>query len=167
MCQAYRRQYQFNAISLMPTNLYGPGDNFSLEQSHVLPAMIRKFHEAKVGTTSPVTLWGTGTPRREFLHVDDLARACIFLMDRYDSPEIINIGTGKDISIAELASLVGTTVGYSGAIEFDASRPDGTPRKLLDVGRLTQLGWQAQISLADGVRQTNQWYLEHLRDARR
>jgi len=167
MCQAYRRQYQFNAISLMPTNLYGPGDNFSLEQSHVLPAMIRKFHEAEVRMTSPVALWGTGTPRREFLHVDDLARACIFLMDNYDSPEIINVGIGKDISIAELASLVGTAVGYSGAIEFDASRPDGTPRKLLDVTRLTQLGWQAQIPLADGVRQTYEWYLEHQHAARK
>jgi GDP-L-fucose synthase len=167
MCQAYRRQYQFNAISLMPTNLYGPGDNFSLEHSHVLPAMIRKFHEAKQLATSPVALWGTGTPRREFLHVDDLARACIFLMDHYDSPEIINVGAGKDISIAELASLVATAVGYSGAIEFDASRPDGTPRKLLDVTRLTQLGWQAQIPLADGVRQTYSWYLEHQHAARK
>jgi len=167
MCQAYRRQYQFNAISLMPTNLYGPGDNFSLEQSHVLPAMIRKFHEAKVRMTSPVVLWGTGTPRREFLHVDDFAQACLFLMDGYDSPEIINVGSGKDISIAELASLVGKAVGYSGATEFDASRPDGAPRKLLDVTRLTRLGWHAQIPLAAGIGQTYKWYLEHQHVARK
>jgi GDP-L-fucose synthase len=161
MCQAYRRQYQFNAISLMPTNLYGPGDNFSLENSHVLPAMIRKFHEAKVGGTSPVALWGTGTPRREFLHVDDLARACLFLMDNYDSAEILNIGTGKDISIAELASLIARAIDYSGEIDFDVSRPDGTPRKLLDVTRLTRLGWHPQISLADGIRDTYAWYVQH------
>jgi GDP-L-fucose synthase len=161
MCQAYRRQYQFNAISLMPTNLYGPGDNFSLENSHVLPAMIRKFHEAKVRGTSPVALWGTGKPRREFLHVDDLARACLFLMDSYDSAEILNVGTGKDISIAELASLVARAIDYSGEIAFDASRPDGTPRKLLDVTRLTRLGWRPQISLADGIRNTYEWYVQH------
>ena len=167
MCQAYRRQYQFNAISLMPTSLYGPGDNFSLEQSHVLPAMIRKFHEAKRHGAAPVALWGTGKPRREFLHVDDLARACLFLMAHYDSAQIVNIGTGEDISIAELASLVGEAVGYSGAVEFDSSRPDGAPRKLLDVTRLTQLGWRAQISLADGVRQTYEWYVQHGACARR
>lgn len=161
MCQAYRRQYQFNAISLMPTNLYGPGDNFSLEQSHVLPAMIRKFHEATLHRNSHVSLWGTGSPRREFLHVDDLARACLFLMRSYDSAEIINVGTGKDISIAELATLIGETVGYSGAVEFDSTRPDGTPRKLLDVTRLTKLGWGAQIALADGIRKTYQWYVQH------
>src|SRR5450631_4168170 len=167
MCQAYRRQYQFNAIALMPTNLYGPGDNFSLENSHVLPAMIRKFHEAKLHATSPMTLWGTGTPRREFLHVDDLARACLFLMDHYDSLEIINVGAGEDISIAELARLVGEAVGYSGAVEFDRSRPDGAPRKLLDISRVTQLGWHAQISLADGVRQTYEWYVQHEDAARK
>jgi GDP-L-fucose synthase len=161
MCQAYRREYQFNAISLMPTNLYGPGDNFSLENSHVLPAMLRKFHDAKVRGSARVTLWGTGTPRREFLHVDDLAQACLFLMAGYDSPEIINVGAGKDISIAELASLVATIVGYSGAVEFDTSRPDGTPRKLLDVSRLTQLGWRAKIGLTDGIRQTYEWYLQN------
>lgn len=167
MCQAYRRQYQLNAISLMPTNLYGPGDNFSLEQSHVLPAMIRKFHEAKLGVTSHVALWGTGTPRREFLHVDDLAQASLFLMANYDSPEIINVGAGKDISIAELANLVGLAVGYSGAVEFDSSRPDGTPRKLLDVTRLTELGWRAQIALADGIRQTYAWYVQYHSSARK
>jgi GDP-L-fucose synthase len=147
--------------------LYGPGDNFSLENSHVLPAMIRKFHEAKLYATSPVALWGTGTPRREFLHVDDLARACLFLMASYDSAEILNVGTGKDISIAELASLVARAVDYTGAIEFDASRPDGAPRKLLDVTRLTQLGWHAQTSLADGVRQTYEWYVQHHGRARK
>jgi GDP-L-fucose synthase len=167
MCQAYRRQYQFNAISLMPTNLYGPGDNFSLEQSHVLPAMIRKFHEAKQQSAPRVTLWGTGTPRREFMHVDDLARACLFLMAGYDSSEIINVGTGTDISIAELARLVSNTVGYSGSVEFDSSRPDGAPRKLLDVTRVSQLGWQARISLAEGIRDTYAWYLQHEPTARR
>jgi GDP-L-fucose synthase len=167
MCQAYRRQYQFNAISLMPTNLYGPGDNFSLEKSHVLPAMIRKFHEAKLHVTSHVSLWGTGTPRREFLHVDDLAQACLFLMASYDSPEIINVGAGKDISIAELANIVGEVIGYSGAVEFDSSRPDGTPRKLLDVTRLTKLGWSAQIALADGIRQTYEWYVQYQSGARK
>jgi len=167
MCQAYRRQYQFKAISVMPTNLYGPGDNFSLEQSHVLPAMIRKFHEAKLGLTPRVALWGTGTPRREFLHVDDLARACLFLMDNYDSAEIINVGVGEDISIAELARLVAEAVGYSGAVEFDSSRPDGTPRKLLDSTRVTQLGWRAQINLREGVRRTYEWYVQHEDAARK
>jgi GDP-L-fucose synthase len=167
MCQAYRRQYQFNAISLMPTNLYGPGDNFSLEQSHVLPAMIRKFHAAKMGETSQVALWGTGTPRREFLHVDDLAAACLFLMASYESPEIINVGIGEDVSIAELADLIGRAVGYSGPVEFDASRPDGPPRKLLDVTRVNQVGWRAQIPLADGIRHTYEWYLEHEKSARK
>jgi GDP-L-fucose synthase len=147
--------------------LYGPGDNFSLEQSHVLPAMIRKFHAAKMGETSQVALWGTGTPRREFLHVDDLAQACLFLMANYESPEIINVGTGEDVSIAELAKLIGQAVGYSGAVEFDASRPDGTPRKLLDVTRINQLGWRAQIPLSDGIRQTYEWYLEHQMSARK
>jgi GDP-L-fucose synthase len=166
MCQAYRRQYQFNAISLMPTNLYGPGDNFNLEHSHVLPAMIRKFHEAKRHATARVSLWGTGSPRREFLHVDDLAQASLFLMASYDSSEIINVGTGTDISITELADLVRVTVGYSGAIGFDSSRPDGAPRKLLDVTRLTRLGWRAQIGLADGIRQTYAWYVQHHNSAR-
>jgi GDP-L-fucose synthase len=147
--------------------LYGPGDNFSLEQSHVLPAMIRKFHEAKLQVTSHVSLWGTGTPRREFLHVDDLVQACLFLMASYDSPEILNVGAGKDVSIAELANLVGEAVGYYGPVEFDSSRPDGTPRKLLDVTRLTELGWRPQIALAEGVRQTYQWYVQHHSTARK
>jgi len=166
MCQAYRRQYQFNAIALMPTNLYGPGDNFSLEQSHVLPAMIRKFHEAKRAGISRVSLWGTGTPRREFLHVDDLADACLFLMARYESAEIINVGTGHDICISELAKLVAETVGYSGTVEFDPSHPDGAPRKLLDVTHLGQLGWRARIDLAEGIRDTYAWYSQHETDAR-
>jgi len=160
MCQAYFRQYQFHAISLVPTNLYGPGDSFSLDHSHVVPAMIRRFHEAKVHVTSQVSLWGTGNARREFLHVDDLAQACLFLMASYDSPEIINVGTGVDISIAELAHLVSHAVGYSGTVEFDSSRPDGPPRKLLDVTRLTELGWRAQISLANGIRETYEWYVQ-------
>ena len=166
MCQAYRRQYGFNAISLMPTNLYGPGDNFDLANSHVLPALIRKFHEAKEAETPTVTVWGTGKPRREFLHVDDLADACVFLMDHYESEQIVNVGVGEDVSIAELASLVAKVVGYEGRIVYDTSKPDGTPRKLLDVSRLRDLGWRAHIGLADGIRSTYRWYLEHQREAR-
>jgi len=166
MCQAYARQYKFNAISLMPTNLYGPGDNFSLEQSHVLPAMIRKFHEAKLGLTPCVRLWGTGNPRREFLHVDDLARACLFLMDIYDSPDIVNVGVGEDVSIAELAGFVGAAVGYSGTVQFDTSSPDGAPRKLLDVTKVNKLGWRAQVNLREGIRQTYEWYVQHHASAR-
>ncbi len=154
MCQAYRRQYGFNAISLMPTNLYGPGDNFDLATSHVLPALIRKFHEAKVSGADHVTMWGTGTPRREFLHVDDLADACLFLMQRYEEAGIINVGVGEDISIRELAALVAEVVGFSGEIRNDASKPDGTPRKLLDVSRLHALGWRAGIGLREGITET-------------
>ena len=161
MCQAYRRQYGFNAISLMPTNLYGPGDNFDLANSHVLPALLRKFHEAKVSRTPQVVVWGSGTPRREFLHVDDLADACLFLMQGYDEEAIINVGVGEDVSIAELAALVQRVVGYEGDIVFDASKPDGTPRKLLDVSRLGSLGWRARIGLEDGLRQTYRWYQEN------
>jgi GDP-L-fucose synthase len=161
MCQAYRRQYEFNAISLMPTNLYGPGDQFDLRNSHVLPALIRRFHEAKEQNTSSVTLWGSGTPRREFLHVDDLAEAAIFLMNKYDSEQIINVGVGKDISIAELALLVKQVVGYAGRIQFDATMPDGTPRKLLDVSRITAMGWQPKKSLREGIASTYKWYLQH------
>ena len=160
MCQAYRKQYGFDAISLMPTNLYGPGDNFDLENSHVLPALIRKFHEAKEAKAPTVTVWGTGSPRREFLHVDDLADACVFLMENYSSPEIVNVGWGKDISIAELAALIRTVVGFEGDLEFDASKPDGTIRKLLDTSRLKNLGWQPTVSLEKGIADTYKWYCE-------
>ena len=160
MCQAYNRQYGANYISVMPTNLYGPGDNFDLNTSHVLPALIRKFHEAKIRQDKEVVVWGTGKPRREFLHVDDLASACIFLMHNYDQSEIINIGTGKDISIADLASLVKNIVGYEGKIVYDHSKPDGTPRKLLDVSKITALGWQPQITLRQGIESTYRWFTE-------
>jgi GDP-L-fucose synthase len=161
MCQAYHRQYDFRAISLMPTNLYGPGDNFDLQNSHVLPAMIRKFHEAKVGGASEVVLWGTGSPRREFLHVDDLADACLFAMQNYEGEQFLNVGTGEDLSIRELADLVAHEVGFTGRIVWDATKPDGTPRKLLDVSRLDKLGWKAKTSLPEGVRLTYQWFREH------
>ena len=163
MAQAYRRQYGFNAISLMPTNLYGPGDNFDLETSHVIPALIRKFHEAKVERKTHVVVWGTGKPRREFLHVDDLADAALFLMQNYDGEEIINVGVGEDVSIRELAELIRDVVGYEGEIVFDTTKPDGTPRKLLDVSRLHALGWRARISLREGLEQTYRWYLENER----
>jgi GDP-L-fucose synthase len=159
MCQAYRRQYGFNAISAMPTNLYGPGDNFDLETSHVIPALIRKFCEARERGASSVQIWGTGTPRREFLHVDDLASACLFLMDRYDGMEPINVGCGEDMSIGELANLIAQLVGFRGELIFDPSKPDGTPRKLLDVSRISDLGWRPRISLQDGLRSTVSWYL--------
>ncbi len=162
MCQAYRRQYGFNAISAMPTNLYGPGDNFDLANSHVLPALIRKFHEAKQHGAESVVVWGSGTPRREFLHVDDLVDACAFLMANYDSPEIVNVGWGRDISIAELAHLIREVVEYPGQIEFDRSKPDGTPRKLLDTTRLSALGWQPSIDLRTGIETTYRWYLGSL-----
>ena len=142
LCQAYRQQYGFNAISLMPTNLYGPGDNFDLKNSHVLPALIRKFHEAKMEGRNEVVIWGTGTPRREFLHVDDLASAAVFLMEQYDGGEIVNVGVGEDVTIAELAGIVKRVVGFEGNLVFDTTKPDGTPRKLLDVSRLTGLGWR-------------------------
>ena len=161
LCQAYRRQYGFNAISLMPTNLYGPEDNFNLANSHVLPALIRKFHEAREQGAPQVTVWGTGTPRREFLHVDDLADASLFLMDHYDEEGIVNIGVGEDCTIGELAELVRQAVGFAGQIVYDASKPDGTPRKLLDVSRLHALGWQARIPLRDGIAATYQWFLEN------
>ena len=166
MCQAYRRQYGFNAISLMPTNLYGPGDNFDLQSSHVLPAMLRKFHEAKVAGRAEVVLWGTGTPRREFLHVDDLADACVFVMQHYEGELFLNVGTGTDVSIRELAGLVREAVGYQGELVWDASKPDGTPRKLLDVSRLHALGWRARTDLRAGVAATYQWFLQHHADAR-
>jgi len=161
MAQAYRRQYGFDAISAMPTNLYGPGDNFNLENSHVLPALIRRFHEARERGAGHVTLWGTGTPRREFLHVDDAADACLFLMEHYDGEEPVNVGCGEDVTIRELAERVRDAVGFAGRIEFDTGRPDGTPRKLLDVTRLTSLGWRPRIPLADGVASTYRWFLDN------
>ena len=167
LAAAYRAQYGFRAISIMPTNLYGPGDNFDLEASHVLPAMIRRFHEAKMSGMPEVTLWGTGKPRREFLHVDDLANAACCLMENYDAPEILNVGVGEDITIAELAVMVARVTGYEGRIAFDASRPDGTPRKLLDVSRIHAVGWRAQIPLETGIASTYQWYLTHLLTHRR
>jgi GDP-L-fucose synthase len=160
MCQAYNRQYGCNFIAVMPTNLYGPGDNFDLNSSHVLPALIRKFHEAKTKQAKEVLVWGSGQPRREFLHVDDLADACVFLMVNYHQPEIINIGWGKDISIADLAHLVKDVVGFAGKIAYDRTKPDGTPRKLLDISRITQLGWRAKIDLRQGIEETYRWYLE-------
>jgi GDP-L-fucose synthase len=161
LCQAYARQYGDRFISAMPTNLYGPGDNFELQTSHVLPALIRKVHEAKVSGAPKVVIWGTGTPRREFLHVHDLARACRFLLEQYDSPEIVNIGVGEDVTIRELAELICDVLDYHGELVFDTSKPDGTPRKLLDVSRIHSLGWWAQIPLREGIRQTYAWYLEN------
>ncbi|OGT66508.1 MAG: GDP-fucose synthetase [Gammaproteobacteria bacterium RIFCSPLOWO2_01_FULL_47_190] len=159
MCQAYRRQYGFNAIAVMPTNLYGPGDNFDLENSHVLPALLRKFHEAKIRNKNEVIIWGSGKPRREFMHVDDLADACVFLMKHYEQEKIINAGTGKDISISELAYLIKEISGFHGSLEFDTSKPDGTPRKLLDVSRLSELGWKAGIGFDQGIKDTYDWYV--------
>jgi GDP-L-fucose synthase len=162
MCQAFNEQYGTNYISVMPTNLYGPNDNFDLETSHVLPALIRRFHEAK-GTNAPsVTVWGSGAPKREFLHVDDLADAALFLMNKYNETEIVNIGTGEDIAIKELAELIRDTVGYKGELEWDTSKPDGTPRKLLDVSRLHELGWRHSINLENGIASTYDWYLTNL-----
>ncbi|HTW73941.1 MAG TPA: GDP-L-fucose synthase [Steroidobacteraceae bacterium] len=166
MCQAYRREFGFNAISVMPTNLYGPGDNFSLTTSHVLAALLRKCDEARRAQAATVEVWGTGTPRREFLHVDDLADACVHLMEHYESEDPINIGWGRDASIAELARLIAGVVGFQGELRFDPSRPDGTPRKLLDVSRLTALGWRPRIGLAQGLASTYAWYCEHRQELR-
>jgi GDP-L-fucose synthase len=152
MCEAYRDQYGCNFISVMPTNLYGPNDNFDLKNSHVLPALIRKFYTAAQEGRDHVEIWGTGSPKREFLHVDDLAQACLYLMKSYDGRDFLNVGTGEDISIKELAEMVARIVGFSGELRFDATKPDGTPRKLMDVGRLHSLGWKAKISLEDGIR---------------
>ena len=160
LCQAYHRQHGCRFISAMPTSLYGPGDNFDLETSHVLPALIRKFHEAKLANDPSVEIWGTGTPRREFLHVDDCASACLHLMDVYEQPEHINIGVGTDITIGELAEMVQRIVGYDGDIVYDKSKPDGTPRKLVDVSKIFALGWQPRISLEEGIRNTYTWYLQ-------
>jgi GDP-L-fucose synthase len=157
--QALRRQYGAAFISAMPTNLYGPGDNFDLATSHVLPALIRKFHEAKADARDEVVVWGSGAPLREFLHVDDLARACVVLLERYDAPEPINVGVGDDLTIRELAELVASVVGFEGRLTFDTSKPDGTPRKLLDVGRITDLGWKAEIDLRQGIASTYEWFL--------
>ena len=166
LCQAYQRQYGCKFIAAMPTNLYGPGDNFDLEKSHVMPAMIRKFHEAKLAGDPTVTLWGTGKVLREFLHVDDLADACLFLLENYDGEEIVNIGVGDDLSIAELAGIVRDTVGFEGEIVYDASKPDGTPRKLVDVSKINSLGWRAQTDLREGVAQTYQWFLDNQAELR-
>ena len=160
MCQAYRRQYGFDAISAMPTNLYGPGDNFHPEDSHVLPALIRRFHEAKTTGAPSVTIWGTGTPRREFLYVDDLAEALVFLMREYSEEEHVNVGCGEDVTIMELAKLVADVVGYEGTIVTDLSKPDGTPRKLLDVSRINALGWRAKAGLREGITETYRWFVE-------
>jgi len=162
MCQSYNRQYETRFISVMPTNLYGPGDNFDLKTSHVLPALIRKFHEAKMGGDKSVEVWGTGQPRREFLYVDDLAGACLYLMNNYDEDDIINVGVGEDQSIRELAEMVGEVVGFKGDLRFDQTKPDGTPLKLLDVSRLKALGWRADTPLEEGIRRAYQWYLEQL-----
>ncbi|ARP44340.1 GDP-L-fucose synthase 1 [Geobacillus thermodenitrificans] len=162
MCQSYNRQYGTKYISVMPTNLYGPNDNFDLHTSHVLPALIRKFHEAKVNNAPYVEVWGTGTPRREFLHSDDLADACVFLMKNYEDNEIINIGVGEDISIKELAEKIKNVVGYQGEIKFDTTKPDGTPRKLVDVSKINALGWKASISLDEGLQKVYQWFLENV-----
>lgn len=161
MCAAYRRQYGFNAISLMPTNLYGPEDNFDLESSHVVPALIRKFHEATQSGAPTVTVWGTGRPLREFLHVDDLADAALFAMQRYDREEFLNVGSGLDIRISDLAELIKGIVGYRGEIVFDRSKPDGTPRKVLDVSRIASLGWKPKIDLRKGIEQTYEWYCRY------
>lgn len=161
-CQSYNEQYATNYISVMPTNLYGPGDNFDLQSSHVLPALIAKFHAAKVSGASSVPVWGTGSARREFLHVNDLAAAVVYLMNTYDGSEIVNIGTGEDVSIKELAKLVKDTIDYEGDIAWDTSKPDGTPRKLLDVSKLHGLGWKHSVSLADGLASTYEWYMESL-----
>src|SRR5436190_8894843 len=162
LSQAYNREYGANFISAMPTNLYGPNDNFDLETSHVLPALIRKAHEAKARKDQKLVVWGTGKPRREFLHVDDLASACLLLLEKYDSSEIINVGCGEDISIRELAELICDVVGFDGELAWDTTKPDGTPRKLLDVTRLHDLGWQATISFRDGIAQTYDWFLKNV-----
>lgn len=162
MCKAYHKQFGMRAISLMPTNLYGPNDNFDLQKSHVLPALMRKFHEAKASGQPSVVVWGSGSPRREFLHVDDLADACVHLMRTYESPELVNVGVGDDVTIRELAETIRDVVGFRGDLTWDTSKPDGTPRKLLDVSRLHGLGWKAKIGLRQGVEQTYAWYLANV-----
>ncbi len=162
MCQAYNRQYGTNFLSVMPTNLYGPNDNFDLKTSHVLPALIRKFHEAKIKGLSEVEIWGTGSPMREFLHVDDLADACLFLMKNYNKSKIINIGAGKDLTIKELAGMITRIVGFEGRLVFNSIKPDGMPKKLLDVSRLNSFGWMAKIGLEQGIEKTYKWYVENV-----
>jgi len=166
-CQAYRKQYGFNAISIMPTNLYGPGDNFELENAHAFAALLRKCHEAKVRGDRELVVWGSGAPRREFLHVDDMADACVYLMNTYDSGQPVNAGWGEDVSIAELVELFKTAVGFDGAIRYDSSKPDGTPRKLLDTSRITALGWRPKIDLREGIESTYRWFLENQSQIRR
>jgi GDP-L-fucose synthase len=160
LVQAYRKEYGYRWTSAMPTNLYGPGDNFDLQSSHVLPALMRKFHEAKVSGADSVTLWGSGQPKREFLHVDDLAKAVLFLLAKYDDPIAINVGTGVDVEIRQLAEMISTIVGFDGETNWDTTKPDGTPRKLLDVSRINSLGWRSQISLEDGIQSTYRWYIQ-------
>lgn len=160
MVRAYRRQYGCDFISLMPTNLYGAGDNFDLNNSHVLPALLRKFHDAKTSNAKSVTVWGTGSPLREFLHVDDLAEACVFTMNNYSSDDFLNVGSGKEITIKGLAELIKDIVGFDGELIFDHTKPDGTPRKLLDIGKIKKVGWEPRIELKEGIEQTYKWYLE-------
>ena len=166
LCQSYARQYGKNFISGMPTNLYGPHDNYDLHNSHVLPAFIRKVHEAKHSGAESITVWGTGTPRREFLHTTDLAEACLFLLEHYDEPELVNIGCGEDVTIRELAETVCDVLGFDGTLEFDASKPDGTPRKLLDISKIKALGWSPRIPLREGIADAYRWFRENYRDAR-
>jgi GDP-L-fucose synthase len=166
MCNMYRKQYGSNFISAMPTNLYGPGDNFHLENSHVMPAIIRKLHDAKERGDKMVELWGSGTPMREFLYIEDLAKALIFLMNNYDGAEIINVGTGKDVSIEELAHTIKDVIGFKGSIVWDASKPDGTPKKLLDVSKLNNLGWKSETSLENGIKQTYDWFKNNYKNSR-
>jgi GDP-L-fucose synthase len=166
LCQAYRKQYGDHFVSAMPTNLYGPGDNFDLQKSHVLPALLRKAHDLKARGGGVLEIWGTGTPRREFLHVDDMADACIFLLQHYDGHEHVNVGCGEDVSIRELAELVLRTVEVDAELRFDTTKPDGTPRKLMSIARLRAMGWSPRISLEEGIRQTYAWFLEHAHNAR-
>jgi GDP-L-fucose synthase len=161
MCQAYHRQHGSRFVSVMPTNLYGPGDNFALTSSHVLPALMRRFHDAKMAAAAEVTVWGSGSPLREFLHVDDLADACVFVMEEYESPEIINVGSGEELTIRALAETIQAVIGFDGALTFDPSKPDGTPRKLLNSGRLRALGWRPRIALDQGIATTYAWFLEN------
>jgi GDP-L-fucose synthase len=161
LCQAYAREYGANFISVMPTNLYGPGDNFDLEKSHVLPALLRKAHEAKLRDDAELVVWGTGAPRREFLHCDDLAEALLFLLEHYNQPEIVNVGWETDVSIRELAEMICEITGFSGILRFDSSKPDGTPRKLLSTAKLRKLGWEPKITLDEGIRETYRWFLEN------